>query len=285
MACHNPIQGWRPRRGRQLVFNKNEGWVDQEVTVPCGRCIGCKLDRSLMWAVRITNELTLHEKACFLTLTYKDVPDGGTLLKDDLQNFFKRLRFYLDDNELGKIRYYACGEYGSETNRPHYHVCLFGWNPDDKKPYKTTPDGHQLWTSKQLEEIWGHGFAVIGNLTFETAAYTARYVTKKITGDKSPEHYNGRLPEFSLSSRRPGIGANWAKKFALEIKGHASIYARGQTFPVPAYYKKILNEKFVRKNYERRKIKESAIKQTNPYVLDSIQKSKLKIKSKIKKDV
>lgn len=277
MACHNPIQGWRPRKGRQLVFNKNWGWADQPISIPCGRCIGCKLDRSLMWAVRITNEMTLHEKACFLTLTYKDLPEGGTLIKEDLQAFFKRLRFHL---EPLKIRYYACGEYGTESLRPHYHVCLFGWFPDDAKIYKHTPDGHPLWTSQQLEEIWGHGFAVVGALNFETAAYTARYVTKKITGDKSPEHYGNRLPEFSLSSRRPGIGADWARRYSQEIKAHASIYARGQTFPVPPYYKKILNEKFVRKIYERRKLTKNALKQTNPYVLDEIQNAKFKIKQK-----
>lgn len=273
MACHNPISGWRPRKGRQLVFNRNDGWADLEVSIPCGRCIGCKLDRSLMWAVRITNELSLHEKACFLTLTYKDLPKNGSLVKQDLQDFFKRLRFRLEPQ---KIRYYACGEYGTETKRPHYHVCLFGWFPEDAKAYKTTPDGHPLWTSQLLEEIWGHGFAVIGQLTFETAAYTARYVTKKINnGDFF--HYLVE-PEFALSSRRPGIGADWVRKYAAEIKAHASIYARGQTFPVPAYYKKILDEKFVRKNYERRKLKKNAIKQTNPYVLDSIQKSKFKLK-------
>lgn len=277
MACHNPVTGWRPRKGRQLVFNRNEGWADQEVSIPCGRCIGCKLDRSLMWAVRITNELSLHKEACFLTLTYRETPAGDTLVKEHLQDFFKRLRFHLEPQ---KIRYYACGEYGTESQRPHYHVCLFGWFPPDVKPYKRTSDGHQLWTSQRLEEIWGHGFTVVGNLTFETAAYTARYVTKKVTGDLSPDHYGGRLPEFSLSSRRPGIGADWAKKYAGEIKAHASIYARGQTFPVPAYYKKILGEKFVQKSYERRQAKAKSVQQKNPYVLDAIQKSKFKLKNK-----
>lgn len=96
MACHNPLQAWRPRKGRQLVFNKNEGWKDRSVEIPCGQCIGCRLDRSLMWAVRISNELTLHEQASFLTLTYKDLPPNNSINKEDLQAFFKRLRFHLE---------------------------------------------------------------------------------------------------------------------------------------------------------------------------------------------
>ena len=155
--------------------------------------------------------------------------------QQDLQAFFKRLRFHLEPK---KIRYYACGEYGTKTLRPHYHVCLFGWFPEDAKAYKTTEDGHPLWTSKILEDIWGHGFCVVGQLTFETAAYTARYVTKKITGDSAQKHYGDRTPEFALSSRRPGIGRDWAEKYSTEIKANANIYVRGQTFPVPQYYKK-----------------------------------------------
>ena len=275
MPCHNPLQAWRPRKGRQLVFNKNDGWKDRPVEIPCGQCIGCRLDRSLMWAVRISNELTLHDQASFLTLTYKDLPPNNSINKEDLQAFFKRLRFHLEPK---KIRYYACGEYGTKTLRPHYHVCLFGWFPEDAKAYKTTEDGHPLWISKILEEIWGHGFCVVGQLTFETAAYTARYVTKKITGDSAQTHYGDRTPEFALSSRRPGIGRDWAEKYSTEIKANANIYVRGQTFPVPQYYKKILNNSFSKKNYERRKAAKNSIKQKNPYVLDEIQKAKFKTK-------
>ena len=275
MPCHNTLQAWRPKKGRQLVFNKNEGWKDRPVEIPCGQCIGCRLDRSLMWAVRISNELTLHDQASFLTLTYKDLPPNNSINKEDLQAFFKRLRFHLEPK---KIRYYACGEYGTKTLRPHYHVCLFGWFPEDAKIYKTTEDGHPLWTSETLEGIWLHGFCVVGQLTFETAAYTARYVTKKITGDSAQTHYGDRTPEFALSSRRPGIGRDWAEKFSTEIKANANIYVRGQTFPVPQYYKKILNNSFSKKNYERRKAAKNSIKQKNPYVLDEIQKAKFKTK-------
>ena len=228
MPCHNPLQAWRPRKGRQLVFNKNEGWKDRPVEIPCGQCIGCRLDRSLMWAVRISNELTLHDQASFLTLTYKDLPPNNSINKEDLQAFFKRLRFHLEPK---KIRYYACGEYGTKTLRPHYHVCLFGWFPEDAKAYKTTEDGHPLWTSKILEDIWGHGFCVVGQLTFETAAYTARYVTKKITGDSAQNITVIVHRSLRSLSRRPGIGRDWAEKYSTEIKANANIYVRGQTFP------------------------------------------------------
>ena len=92
MPCHNPLQAWRPRKGRQLVFNKNDGWKDRPVEIPCGQCIGCRLDRSLMWAVRISNELTLHDQASFLTLTYKDLPPNNSINKEDLQAFFQTLK-------------------------------------------------------------------------------------------------------------------------------------------------------------------------------------------------
>lgn len=250
-----------------------------ELQIPCGQCIGCRLERSREWALRITQEATLHEKSSFLTLTYSDrnLPTHHSLRKKDLQDFFKRLRFF---SEL-KLRYYACGEYGTQTLRPHYHICLFGEDfSSDRKLYKKTPEGFPLYNSQSLSDRWPFGHAVIGDLTFETAAYTARYVTKKITGEKASEHYGLREPEFSLMSRRPGIGTDWAKKNLIDLE-RGLCYSHGSLHKIPKFYQKQINEKKLLKlKYKNKKEALKLEQQKNPYVLDAVQKSKFNLKKK-----
>ena len=120
------------------------------------------------------------------------------------------------------IKYYACGEYGKRFSRPHYHVCLFGYEFPDKEVlrqgtvrlwknvFKQGID-HTLYTSKTLEKIWGKGFVTIGELTIDSAGYVARYVMKKIYGDMAAQHYQGRLPEFALMSK--GLGKKWFEQY------------------------------------------------------------------------
>lgn len=295
MPCHNPITAYRsritnPSGRRSLVFNKNEGYDDLEVLVPCGQCIGCKLDRSLEWATRITHEASLHSKSSFVTLTYEDrhLPPNKSLRKKDVQDFMKRLRFFSDH----PLRYYLCGEYGSEPYllpngkmtegfMPHYHICLFGEDfSHDRIPYKTTPDGFQLWNSPSLSDRWGFGHCVIGDLTFETAAYTARYVTKKLTGPKAPDHYGLREPEFSLMSRRPGIGDDWLKKNVVDLENGLCWASNGLT-KIPKFYQKKLNQKKLLKlKFKQKKEAAKKLKQPNPYVLDDVQKAKFNLKKK-----
>lgn len=284
MPCHKMMIGYRsrfknPSGKRSIVWNKHEGYSDLEVPVPCGQCIGCRLDRSRAWALRITHEATLHNYSSFLTLTYSDrhMPVGASLDKKHLQDFLKRLRFH---SEV-PLRYYACGEYGTETKRPHYHVCLFGENfRQDRKVYKTTRDGHILYNSEFLTDRWGMGHAVIGDLNFETAAYTARYVTKKITGADAPEHYGNRTPEFSLMSRRPGIGHDWLKKNLNDLE-RGLCWSEGALHQIPKFYQKKLNEKKLLKlKYKQKKEAEKRLKQTNPYTLDAVQKAKFNLKKK-----
>ena len=284
MPCHNPITAYRsritnPSGRRSLVFNKNEGYNDLEIFVPCGQCIGCKLDRSLEWATRISHEASLHSKSSFVTLTYEDrhLPPHNSLRKKDVQDFMKRLRFFSDH----PLRYYLCGEYGSETLRPHYHICLFGEDfSSDRVRYKTTPDGFQLWNSPSLCERWGFGHCVIGDLTFETAAYTARYVTKKINGAKAPEHYGLREPEFSLMSRRPGIGDDWLKKNIVDLENGLCWSSTGLTKTPKFYQKKINQSKNLKIKYKQKKEALKKFKQTNPYTLDAVQKAKFNLKKK-----
>lgn len=284
VPCHNPVLGYRSRvpnssGKRSIVFTKNEGFEDLSVLLPCGQCIGCKLDRSLDWATRICHEACLHPKSSFVTLTYEDrhLPPNGTLVKKHVQDFLKRLRFFSDH----PLRYYLCGEYGTESGRPHYHICLFGEDfSHDRKKWKTTRDGFVYYNSPSLSARWTFGHAVIADLNFETAAYTARYVTKKITGEKADAHYEGRIPEFGLMSRRPGIGSAWAQKNSSDLE-NGLCWSNGGLQKIPKFYQKQLtSKKYKQTKYKQKKEAQKKLKQTNPYVLDTVQKAKFNLKNK-----
>lgn len=199
------------------------------------------------------HESQLHNDNCFITLTYDDehLPSGGSLVKSDFQKFMKLLRYY--DNGENTIRYYHCGEYGEQFRRPHYHAILFGLDFPDKVLFRVR-DGIRLYTSEALSKIWGKGFVTIGDVTFESAAYVARYVTKKITGDRKDKlstytglrHYEkldeetGEVveiePEYATMSRRPGIGRDWYQQFKKEVFPSDEVIMRGKKLKPPRYY-------------------------------------------------
>ncbi len=244
MACDYPISGWRPREGTRIVFDSKQGWSDRPVTIPCGRCTGCRLEHSRQWAVRCVHESQMHQENSFITLTYNDdhLPKGGTLVKSDFQNFMKRLRkHYLPKGTKRKIRYYMCGEYGEKTLRPHYHACLFGLDFQDKKLW-TTQNEHRVYTSQELSSLWSQdgeslGFSTIGQVTFQSAAYVARYIMKKITGDLAADHYRGRQPEYTTMSRRPGLAKTWIEKYhETDVSHDDHVILNGKTFRPPRYY-------------------------------------------------
>lgn len=212
--------------------------------IPCGHCDGCRIQRSREWANRCMMEMEYHDSAYFVTLTYNEehVPkswavyhDTGeafehmTLCKRDLQLFMKRLRKAFPNDH---IRYFACGEYGSTTFRPHYHLIIYGLHLDDIVPIQDVQKGqlsYKYFTSKSLQDVWSvlesnHGeydtpdtkvrvplgFVAIGNVTWETCAYTARYVMKKQYGEDASVYEKLNIePEFVVMSRRPGIGRQW----------------------------------------------------------------------------
>jgi len=215
------------------------------MTVPCGQCIGCRLERSRQWAVRCVHEAQMHDDNCFVTLTYDDenLPFGSTLQREDFQKFMKRL---LKNSGL-KIRVFYCGEYGGEGQRPHYHACLFGYRPNDPELFSTAGE-YPLYTSKFLTKTWGLGHASFGELTFETAAYTARYCTKKFTGPDADAHYETidpetgeittRVPEFSGQSLRPGIGARWLDAYGADTYQKNEVILRGKAMKPPRFYDK-----------------------------------------------
>lgn len=199
----------------------------------------------------------MHEKNSFLTLTFAEdqLPAGpgqcgrctvphvveGSLCVSLFQDFVKRLRKSLEyEDEHGKVvrppvRYYHCGEYGDLRGRPHYHALLFGHDFADKKLHSQR-NGNSVYTSDQLSALWPFGFSVIGDVTFESAAYVARYVMKKVTGEKADAHYNGRAPEYVTMSRRPGIGATWIREFLTDVFPRDRVVVRGHPSRPPRFY-------------------------------------------------
>lgn len=225
MACFKPLHAYvgPGEGGKQKVrFRPGPGLMPMDL--PCGQCLGCRVDRAADWAMRITHEAQLHVSNLFLTLTYSDelLPHGGSLVLRDVQLFMKRLR-----KTHGKLRYFLCGEYGETTWRPHYHAIVFGLALADLRSHKKTASGAQLYTSESLTKLWGLGHVYIGQVTMESAQYVARYATKKITGAHAAEHYRrvdtrtGEIhqlkPEFAVMSRNPGVGAKWIDTYAGDV--------------------------------------------------------------------
>ena len=193
------------------------------------------------------HENQMWQDSSFITLTYSEeqLPDHGSLNKKHLQDFWKRLRKHLQPS---RIRYYACGEYGDNTFRPHYHALVYGWRPQDGEPIKKTDSGY-LYGSQELNKIWGLGNTSFGEVTFESAGYVARYVMKKINGDMAKERYeritpDGEIidlqPEFQSFSTRPAIGANWLKKYISDVYPHDEVIFNGKPMRPPKAYDKAL---------------------------------------------
>lgn len=221
---------------RKYLFDSNRKFV----VLPCGQCYACRIAKSREWAARCVLEAKSHDSNCFITLTYDDnhLPSDLSLQKKDFTNFIKRLR----KNTGKKIRYYACGEYGDLYQRPHYHACLFGYKPDDLILWSVR-QGISLYRSAEIEKAWQYqGYCTVGDVSYESAAYVARYVLKKITGADADSHYNGRQPEYTVMSRRPGIGADFFDKYNGNIYGKDFIVIRdGIKLKPPRYFDKLFD--------------------------------------------
>lgn len=249
------------------------------VQVPCQQCIGCRLDYSRSWADRIVMEMLSTLGPCwFLTLTYDDdhisdtyvrSSDGSvnsflyvhegvqveltarSVMPDHIQKFLKDLRRYYEYHFDHKgIRFYVSSEYGPKTRRPHYHMCIFNLPIFDLKKECNNKLGDALYSSETLSRIWSKGFVTIGELTWQSAAYVARYVVKKIKGKDSGEFYERHgsvLPEFCRQSNRPGIGAMYFESHYKEIYATDEIFLpssrqfNGKTKP-PRYFDKLLEK-------------------------------------------
>lgn len=258
MPCFSPLQAWRTSKG-EIVFWRRQDAIS-EFKLPCGGCEGCLLERSRQWAVRCMHEAQLWEKNCFITLTYEDPPPWNSLVHSDFQKFMKRLRkrFKGDkeivDDRTGKstspIRFYMAGEYGSARGRPHYHACIFNFAFEDLKFLRRTNSGSDLYRSTQLESLWPHGYSSVGDVTFESAAYVARYVMKKQNQDKDVHapvdletgEVIERLPEYNRMSLKPGIGANFVDKYKSDVFPNDYVVVNGHKAKPPRYYFKRLEQ-------------------------------------------
>lgn len=231
--------------------------------VPCGQCTGCKMERSRQWAIRCVHEASLYKQNCFVTLTYNDqhLPDLNSLEYGAFQLFMKRLRKRYNQKE---IRFYMCGEYGEKGDRPHYHIILFNHQFEDIQLFKTTPAGNKLFTSEILNSLWPYGFCTIGEVNFETAAYTARYIMKKVNGKDNmtyavPDRETGEIlykeKEFNHMSLKPGIGAKWLEKWQSDVFPHDFVVINGKKIKPPKYYtqkyKKNHPEEYEELQYQR----------------------------------
>lgn len=200
---------------------------------PCGQCFNCRVNKSRLWTNRILLELTDHAQNCMATLTYSDdfLPCFQSLQPEDVTKFFKKLRFYLDEIDFDRaqrckrpffrtVRYYYCGEYGTKTGRPHYHIALFGIGRNEKE---------------LVQKAWTYEGVKMGNVRLDelnnfTARYIAGYIMKggnkyasKSNNNefkqKIEEHLKGREPEFCRMSRSPAIGAKAIERFATSTNG------------------------------------------------------------------
>lgn len=241
MPCYHPIKAWQTEGG-EIKFSET-GKIRRELELACGRCIGCRLRRSRNWAIRCMHESSMHPLSSFVTLTYDSVSDPSLCYRD-FQLFMKRMR----KSSVSPIRFFAVGEYGSDFQRPHFHALLFGKWFDDRKRHSKT-----LFRSDALERLWPHGYSTIGDVTFQSAGYCARYCCEKVTGPMAEDHYKrvdvrtGEIvpvvPEFAHMSLRPGIGYPWFQKYWKEVyEARDGVVVNGKTYPPPRYYDDLLDQ-------------------------------------------
>lgn len=250
MACFKPLEAWRGAGG--IVFDKAKSTTRISFQLPCGRCIGCRMEKARQWGIRCVHEAKLWPSSYFVTLTYSDefLPPGGSLCLRDVQLFMKRLRKYCKSTKDNPVRFFLGGEYGDENKRPHYHALLFNVRFDDLRRIGKNARGEDLFTSDALSGLWSvdgrtMGHVSLGAVTFDSAVYCAKYALKKVTGDAAFAAYevfdadgviHNRRPEFAVMSRRPGIGAGYYAKFGNEVLAHDNVIVNGKKVRPPRFY-------------------------------------------------
>lgn len=243
MACFHPIPALRD--GTKVLLHPRPA-SSANMQLPCGNCIGCKIARAQEWASRCMHELREHHSSVFVTLTYEDkfLPPGGQLVPKDLALFLKRLRkvcesplvdwisVNTDGPYVKRLRFLACGEYGEQFGRPHYHAILFGVGFPDA--LRATA---KLWRSPGLESVWGKGTVNFGQVTRASCAYVAGYVHKSMGRNYCDSDGVVMQPPFLRCSK--GIGKLYAQRYADDFK-HGFLVVDGDRRKVPRYYKKVL---------------------------------------------
>lgn len=253
MSCVKPLTAyWRSPSRDRLTFDKMRSHNKIGFPLPCGRCIGCRMEKARQWGLRCLHEKKMHEHSWFATLTYNDesLPPGGSVCLRDVQLFMKRLRKAKGNG----IRFFLGAEYGEENRRPHYHALLFNVDFPDRLFFTNNKRGEPLYTSGELHKLWGQGHCSIGEVTFDSAVYCAKYAMKKyrLPSDPTEEQVREwekryvvydefgevfeRTPEFAVMSRRPGIGAGYYEKYGSEIRAHDSVIVNGRPVRPTRFY-------------------------------------------------
>ncbi|AXH77994.1 MAG: replication initiator protein [Microviridae sp.] len=275
MPCYRPLTAYYNTQVGEVVWSENHTHGNaRQISLPCGQCIGCKLQRANDWATRCSHEASLHTCNMFGTFTYAEEKLATrSLCHRDWQLFAKKLRnalsrkwsansieisdslYYTADmglRPIPQLKYYMAGQYGSRTRRPHFHACLFGIDMSDKKYWYRNENGDAVYTSTTLDELWGNGFTSIGSVTYESAAYIARYIVDKKTGPNAGQYYqhideDGVItdlePEYNRMSLSEGIGKRWLKKFQTDVYPHGNVITRGKANKAPKFYDKIYKNK------------------------------------------
>lgn len=253
MRCISPIT--LPRRINGIQYGDFERWI----TVPCGQCFACRVNKTSMWTFRLMLELTDWECASFITLTYDDehLPAGNSIDYYDLQKFLKRLRKQLDGK---KIKFYACGEYGDNDEqvwygnyredgkflgRPHFHLIVFGlpYNNDTRLLLTKT------WTFCDPERFLYNSRGV-APVTVSDIAYVAGYCQKKLTGQLGKEVYDKqgiKAPESRCSQK---LGFNAFERNLDCVKRYGCVFWNGSKMPVPRYFRDKFDIKVIKTDEE-----------------------------------
>lgn len=247
--CFHPLSAFLMTvNGKSRVLFKHPyPWFGEPlpaVHLPCGKCVGCRMDNARMWAIRCLHESQMHEDNAFVTLTFND-ENLHDIRKDDVQKFFKRLRKALKGKRLS---YYAVGEYGDLSHRPHYHALVFGWYPHDA--YYWSGNGPTaLFRSPFLERVWPYGNSLIGNVSYESACYCTRYCAKALASGG-----------FALMSRRPALGRSWYDRYGSEVSVHDGCHVPNTDCFVrpPRYYDSLADPWDLDLRKERRRVAATA---------------------------
>lgn len=217
----------------------------------------------------MVHEAQMHERNCFVTLTYEDDEQVG-LDVEHWQKFAKRVR-----KEYGPFRFFHCGEYGEVGFRPHYHACIFGLDFPDKTLRYTNRHGDRVYDSPSLKSLWGHGHVSLGSVSWQSAAYVARYVMKKLTGNAAVEEYGDLRPPYCTMSRNPGIGASWIEKYRSDVYPEGVVIHNGKKFPAPRFYDELQPEE-VQVSVKARRAKQARRHQSD------LTPKRLKVREKVK---
>lgn len=253
MSCHSPS---RVRVSRKAAYGGPLAHTSWTQTVGCGNCLGCRLDQGRDWTLRLWHEAITSRYASFVTLTYDDehLPANYSLEPKHLREFIKRLRDSYrretyEDGSPVRITYYAVGEYGSTTKRPHYHAVIFGAPLLDRVPADCS---RPVWQSPTIERAWRYGWSEFDAVTVASVAYVAGYVRKKVSARMAPDYYTrvdpatGELidlvPEFARMSRRPVLGSRWLKRFWSDVYPADRVVMNGKEYRPPRAYDRWMDE-------------------------------------------